>query len=129
MMDGALAELIVGERLAARAQREFLGRHEAPQCTALAADRAVAIHDLRKIGGDVEADLSAVATTGVGLEFRHLGLLCRCAALAVRRAGARAAAHGIMGPLRLQMEIVMPEVYVHAVKGRTPAQKKALMKD
>jgi 4-oxalocrotonate tautomerase len=27
------------------------------------------------------------------------------------------------------MEIAMPEVYVHAVKGRTPEQKKALMKD
>jgi len=24
---------------------------------------------------------------------------------------------------------IMPEVYVHAVEGRTPAQKKALMKD
>jgi 4-oxalocrotonate tautomerase len=27
------------------------------------------------------------------------------------------------------MEIAMPEVYVHAVRGRTPEQKKALMKD
>jgi len=26
-------------------------------------------------------------------------------------------------------EIKMPEVYVHAVKGRTPEQKKALLKD
>jgi len=26
-------------------------------------------------------------------------------------------------------ESTMPEVYVHAVKGRTPEQKKALMKD
>jgi len=27
------------------------------------------------------------------------------------------------------MEIAMPEVYVHAVQGRSPEQKKALMKD
>jgi 4-oxalocrotonate tautomerase len=27
------------------------------------------------------------------------------------------------------METAMPEVYVHAVRGRSPEQKKALMKD
>src|SRR5206468_108387 len=31
--------------------------------------------------------------------------------------------------LSCNMEHAMPEVYVHAVEGRTPAQKKALMKD
>ena len=28
-----------------------------------------------------------------------------------------------------QWEMIMPEVYVHAAEGRSPSQKKALMKD
>ena len=41
---------------------------------------------------------------------------------------ARGRAYSARGSINVEGKI-MPEVYVHAVEGRTPAQKKALMKD
>src|SRR5262249_17426518 len=90
-------------------------RHEGPERPALRADGAVAGDHRAEVGGHVETHLPAVAAARQVLDVGHgwSRVVCRY------NAGANASTR----------EGAMPEVYVHAVKGRTPEQKKALIKD
>src|SRR5215468_4707498 len=63
-MDDLLVELVVREAVLSRAQRELVGVDEGPQHAALGAERAVAGHDGRQIGGGLIAHLAAMTAAG-----------------------------------------------------------------
>ena len=72
VMNGALVELVVRHLVLAGEQLEVGHCNGGKQGPELAAARAIAGNDVANVSQDLVADLSALATTGIGLFHRLL---------------------------------------------------------
>src|SRR5262249_4944266 len=71
VMDDFAVELVVPQRIFAALQHELLVGRRGHEHAALAADGAVAGHDLAQVDLGLVTDAAAMASPGIGLGLRH----------------------------------------------------------
>ena len=74
MMEFLFAELVVRQRILALDDPELRRLHERPQCTALHADRTIAVNHLRQVGLRLVAHAAAMTAALISLGIGHAGL-------------------------------------------------------